>query len=245
MVALLLGSLLAGSQRRWIARRRTRLRPAAGVKPIALIALPALIGAARHRPVSAVTSRGGVLIRDVVAAAVRVLTASVFAVTDGMGWIRNIGDSIHEHTFWAPANLLSDMIAPIVSSASYDDLAVGGRVAALLAAITAVGYLLVTLLTRPIERTIGYLLLSVGLLSPVLYPWYLLWGVLCLSPAVTRLRRDWLVALSAAAAILTPPGLSIRSSQVVTTVGLAVIAGGLITRQILRRRATAAVNAGG
>jgi len=235
MLALLLGALLAGSQRRWtIAIVLACL--AAGVKPIALVALPALFA------VHAIGQRGHVawrvLIRDVITATIT-LVASVFVVSDGMGWIGNIGETTHEHTFWAPANLLSDMIAPVVSSASYDDLAVGGRVAALLAAVTAVVYLLITVLTRPIERTTGYLLLSVGLLSPVLYPWYLLWGVVCLAPGVTRLRRDWVVALSAAAALLTPPGFAVRTGQFVTTAALAIIAGGLIFRAAMRRRARA------
>lgn len=239
MIALLLGALLAATQRRWTLAVLLACA-AAGVKPIALITLPALIG------VHAIGQRGHVawriLGRDVVTAAIG-LTASVFTVSDGLGWIGNISETSHEHTFWAPANLLSDLIAPVVSSASYDDLAVGGRVAALLAAITAVSYLLVTLLTRPLERTVGYLLLSVGLLSPVLYPSYVLWGVLCLVPAATRLRRDWLIALSGAAAVLTPLGFGTRTSQLVTTAGLLVIAAGLGTRQYLRHRAQAAVTA--
>jgi hypothetical protein len=156
-----------------------------------------------------------------------------------MGWIRNIAETTHEHTFWAPANLISDLIAPVVSSASYDDLAVGGRVAALLAAITVVGYLLLTVLTRPLERTVGYLLLAVGLLSPVIYPWYLIWGVVCLAPSATRLRRDWLIALSAAAALLTPLGFGERTAQLVTTGALVLILVGLVLRQHLRRRAAA------
>jgi len=237
MIALLLGALLAASQRRWtIAIVLACL--AAGVKPIALVALPAFFAVHAIGQRSHIAWR--VLIRDVITATIT-LVASVFVVTDGMGWIGNVSETTHEHTFWAPANLLSDMISPVLSSASYDDLAVGGRVAALLAAVTAVIYLLLTVLTRPIERTTGYLLLAVGLLSPVLYPWYLLWGVLCLAPAVTRTRRDWVVALSAAAALLTPPGFSLRTGRLATTAGLVVIAGGLVFRQVMRRRARASV----
>lgn len=237
MMVLLLGGLLAASQRRWTLAIVLACL-AAGVKPIGLIALPALLAA------HAIGQRGHVawrvLVRDLVAAAAT-LVVSVSVVGDGTGWARNLGDVTHDHTFWAPANLLSDLIAPVMSSASYDDLAVGGRVAALLACLTAVAYLFVTMLARPIERTVGYLLLAVGLLSPVLYPWYLLWGVLCLAPASTRLRRDWIVALSAAAAILIPPGLGVRTAQLVTTAGLAVIAAWLLTRHRLRRRAATGV----
>ena len=32
----------------------------------------------------------------------------------------------------------------------------------------------------------GYALLPIGLLGPVLYPWYLLWGLLCLAPTARR-----------------------------------------------------------
>ena len=254
MIALLLGALLAANQRRWTVAI-VLVCLAAGVKPIALVALPALVVA------HAVGQRGHVawrtLGRDVATAAITLLAATYAVGHDGLGWIRNVSETTHEHTFWAPANLISDMIAPVVSGASYDDLAIGGRGAALLAAVTAVAYLLVTVLNRPLERTVGYLLLAIGLLSPTIYPWYLLWGVLCLAanaasgPAangaangapngaadVTGLRRDWLIAISSAAAILVLPGFTTREAQVITAAGLVVILAVLATRQHLRRQA--------
>jgi alpha-1,6-mannosyltransferase len=242
MVALLLGALLAANQRRWTIAI-VLLCLAAGIKPIALVALPALVVA--HAVGQRGHVAGRILGRDVAAAAVTLLAATYAVGHDGLGWIRNVSETTHEHTFWAPANLISDLISPVVSGASYDDLAIGGRVAALLAAVTAVGYLLVTVLGRPLERTVGYLLLAIGVLSPTIYPWYLLWGVLCLASAATGLRRDWLIAISSAAAVLVLPGFTTREEQLITTAGLVVIVAGLVTRQYVRRQSLRQVTAPG
>ena len=231
MLALLLGALVCTSQRRWLLAIVLACL-AAGVKPVALIALPAIMVVHAIGQRSHLSWR--ILARDMLVAAVTI-TVCALVVDDGLGFARNVSDSTHEHTFWAPANLLSDMIAPIVSSASYDDLSIGGRVAALLAAVTAVVYLLVTVRHRTLERTVGYCLLAFALLGPVLYPWYLLWPICCLAAGSSGLRRDWVIALSCAAAVLTPAGFSDRTTEVITTIGLAVVAAVFGIRQLVRR----------
>ena len=231
MLALLLGALVEVGRRRWLLGI-VLAALAAGVKPIALVALPALIVAHAVGQRSRVSWR---IVGNDLLAALLTLAAGVLVVDDGLGWARNFNDTIHEHTFWAPANLVSDLIAPVITSASYDDLAIGGRIAALLAAITAVAYLLGTVLHRPLERTIGYALLAIGLLSPVLYPWYLLWGVVFIAVSATGARRDWIVALSSVAAVLTPAGFGVRASQLVTTAGLVLIAASFGMRHLVRR----------
>jgi hypothetical protein len=236
LVALLLGAFVAAGQRRWTAAVALTCL-AAGLKPVVLVAVVAVIvahavGARRH-----IAWR--IAARDLLVAAV-VLVACTLVVPYGLGWADNLSSLTREHTPFAPASLVSDLISTVVSAASFDDLAVGGRVAAILAAITVVAYLLVTVRNRPLERTVGYALLAVGLLGPVLYPWYLLWGVLCLAPAARRALRDWVVALSAAACVLAPVGFTERTGEVVTTCCLVVIAAALVPRLVVRHQRTVA-----
>jgi alpha-1,6-mannosyltransferase len=148
------------------------------------------------------------------------------------------------HIPFAPATGIGNLIGLIVSSASYDDLAAGGRITAAAAGLTVIGYLYVTVRTRPLERTIGFGLLAAAILAPVVYPSYLLWGTLCLAPTATGARRDWVIALSCAACVLTPAGLGDRGGQYATWIGLAVIAAVLTPRLIARHRAEAMTRAG-
>ena len=238
LAALLLGAFVAAGQRRWTgAVVLTCL--AAGLKPVALVAVVAVIaahaiGARRH-----IAWR--IAARDLVITAV-VLAAATLVVPYGLGWAGNLSSVTREHTPFAPASLVSDLISTVVSAASFDDLAVGGRVAAVLAAITVVGYLLLTVRNRPLERTVGYALLAIGLLGPVLYPWFLLWGLLCLAPTARRSLRDWVVALSVVACVLAPVGFTVRTGEVVTSCCLVAVAAGLIPRLVVRqRRARAAL----
>jgi hypothetical protein len=230
--ALLLGSLVAAGQRRWMLAV-IAASAAAAVKPVALVAVVAVIAVhtISHRP----RHVWRVAARDT-GWAVGSLALFVLIVPNGLGWIGNLSTASREHTAYAPASIVSDIISPIVQAASFDDLAVGGRIAAIMAAATIVGYLLLTVGNRPLERTVGYALLAIGLLGPVLYPWFLLWGVICLAPAAVGARRDWVIALSCVACVLTPVGFAHRSAQIVTAVGLALIAVGLLPRLALHRR---------
>ncbi|MGH8960460.1 MAG: polyprenol phosphomannose-dependent alpha 1,6 mannosyltransferase MptB [Jatrophihabitantaceae bacterium] len=220
LVALLLGSLIASAQRRWLLAL-VLVCAAAATKPVAIAAVPAVLLAHCLGQRSHIAWR--IAARDV-AIAIACLAAFSFLVPDGLGWRHNFSSVTREHTPFAPASIVSDMIRWIVPSASFDDLAVGGRIAVVVAAVGIVIYLLVTMRARSLDRTIGYSLLAIGLLSPVLYPWYLLWGVVCLAPAAVGVRRDWVVALSCAACVLIPAGFSSRVADTVTLVTLLVIA---------------------
>jgi hypothetical protein len=139
-----------------------------------------------------------------------------------------------EHTPFAPASIVSNVVRPIVSAASEDDLAIGGRIAVILAAIGIVIFLLVTVRRRPLNRTVGYVLLTVGACSPVIYPWSLVAGLCALAPSAEGTRRDWVLALSCAVCVLAPVGMSANVAHEVTLVALLVIALGLLLA--LRRR---------
>jgi hypothetical protein len=128
---------------------------------------------------------------------------------------------------------VAKVLAGIVRGASYDDLAVGARITTVTAAICLIAYLIVTVRHRSLDRTAGYALLALGLLAPVLYPWYLLWGAVCLAPSANGERRIGVLALCAAGCVLVPQGFTPTTANVITAGALAVVAG--LTAVAVRR----------
>lgn len=224
LLVLLLGCIVASAQRRWVLAV-VLVCAAAATKPVAVVAVPAVLLAHCLGQRSRIAWR--IAARDI---GVALLSVAVFSllVRDGFGWRRNLSAVTREHTAFAPASIVSDVVRWIVPSASFDDLAVGGRIAVVLAAAGIVLYLLVTMRSRSLDRTIGYSLLAVGLLGPVLYPWYLLWGLVCLAPNAVSVRRDWVVALSCAACVLVPAGFSTQVGHAISLLALIVIGLGLL-----------------
>lgn len=235
MCALLLGALVAAHQRRWVLA--VVLACAAGsVKAPAFIAVLAIL---------AVHSQGlgGRLVWRIAARDVGIALLSVLGFTvvvrNGWGWVQALNTPSLGHTPLAPASLIADLYDPIVKAASFDDLATGGRITTMLAAVCIVAYLTVTAPRRTLARTIGYGLIAVGLLGPVVYPWYLVWGVVCLAPTVRAAHRDWIVLISGFACVLNPPGFTKTISVNLSIVALA-IALALIARRTRRQRRAAA-----
>jgi hypothetical protein len=92
------------------------------------------------------------------------------------------------------------------------------------------------------EQTVGYALLWGAILAPVVYPSLLVFGLLCLAPVVIGVQRDWVIALSCAACVLTPVGFSGRGAEFVTLGGLLLIAACLAPRVIRAYRPTTDVS---
>lgn len=224
LCVLLLASLLA--QRRGSHVVGIVLGCAAGaIKVPGLIAAIAGI-AARHRgarPVWLAVARDGAL-------AVAACLGFTMLVPHGWGWISALNTPALGYSSGAPASLLADVLHLFVRWASFDDLAMAGRAAALLAAVCIVVYLTATTGHRPLEATVGFGLLAVALLSPVIYPWYLLWGILCLAPIARGWLRAVLVVTCASAAAMAVPGLPGYAVDLVT-VSLGVCAGVLLLRR--------------
>jgi hypothetical protein len=231
MCALLLGAVVAGNQRRWMLG--IVLAAAAGsIKAPAYLAVLALI--AVHQSFG----RGlnwRALGRDAGVAVVSVLGFGLL-VPDGWGWVRALDIPALGHTSLAPASLVADIIDPLVPAASFDDLAAGGRITALLAAGCIIVYLTLTADRRALDRTIGYGMLGTGLLSPVVYPWYLLGGVVCLVATARGMRRDVLVFLSAVGCLLNPPGFTTHISTDLGAIAFGVCLLVLAPRLVRRRR---------
>jgi hypothetical protein len=228
--AFVLAALVSADQRRWV--RATLLASvAASVQPVMLIAVLAII------VVHALGRRGGsiwlVAGRDAVEAAA-VTVAIGLAVPDGFGWIGNVRAQFFEYVPYAPANLVGKLIGPIVPSASFDDLAAGGRLTAVIAATAVVVYLLVSVRYRPADHTVGYALLAAALLAPDVYPWFVVWGVACLAPTVTGMRRTVVMLLSATAVLVMPTGFE---DDTTNRIGYVVIAAGCVALAVAAWRA--------
>lgn len=237
MCALLLGALVAAHQRRWLLA--IVLACAAGsVKAPAFVAVLAIITVHNQGFRGRVAWRSAA--RDVGVAAVSVLALTV-TVHNGWGWLQALNTPTLGHTALAPASLIADLYDPIVKAASFDDLAAGGRITTMLAAVCIVVYLTLTAHQRALASTIGYGLLAVGLLGPVVYPWYLLGGVVCLAPTARAARRDWIVLISGFACVLSPPGFTRTISDDLSLIALAIALAMIAPRVLARRRAGAAL----
>ncbi len=144
-------------------------------------------------------------------------------VPHGWGWLRSLGTPALTSTPAAVSTMLSSLMSVVVPPPSGADAAYACRVTALFAAIVIAGYLLFTAHHRPLAKTTGLALLAISLLNPVFYPWYALWGLVCLAPIVSGRPRDWLVALSALSVTVNLPGLTTpRAAAIDIAVAVAV-----------------------
>jgi hypothetical protein len=184
---------------------------AAAVKAPALVAVLAIIARPRHR-----SGRAAWL--DAAREAAVALAAAAgltMLVPHGWGWAAALNTPGLGYTPGAPASLVGALLKPIVPAASFDDLTMAGRAAALLAAGCIVVYLTATARRRALEMTVGFGLIAVALLSPVIYPWYVLWGVVCLIPGARGRLRELLVFVCASGAVMAAPGLPRVAADVI------------------------------
>lgn len=234
LLALLLVALVAVRRRRWAAAAVT-FALAAALKPVALVAVPVLI--AYHAFGQARREIARRVARDVGLVAV-VFAALTAAVPHGLGWIADMGEAFHEHVGYTPSNAVANLIGLVVPAA-YDDVQTGARIATAVAGVIAVIALLATLRARPLEQTLGFALLTTALAAPVLYPQFVLWGVICLAPRASATQRNWLVALSCAACLASPDGLGPRGGEIAAFAGIAGVALTLVAVVADQRRRSA------
>jgi len=219
LCVLLLGALLA--QRRGSHVLGIVLGcAAAAIKVPALIVVIAAIVARQHGARPAWLA----VMRDV-GLAIATCLGLTMLVPPGWGWVSALNTPSLNYTSGAPASLLADVLHLFVRWASFDDLAMAARAAALLTAACIVAYLTATTRQRPLEATVGFGLLAVALLSPVIYPWYLLWGMLCLAPVARGRLREVLVVMCAGASAMAVPGLPGYAADLIAAglIGCAVV----------------------
>jgi hypothetical protein len=140
-----------------------------------------------------------------------------FLVPDGAGWLGGLTTPNGGHTPLAISTgvsfVLDNLLGlhAVISPTRMDALC---RLAALGVAGAICLYLLATTKRRPLHTTIGWGLLAVAVLGPVVYPWYLLWGGLCLLPNLVA-RPRYLPALLALSTLVTIPGLYMTAGSAV------------------------------
>jgi len=190
-----------------------------------LIAVVAIIAWQRRRPGHQAwsdTARNSGL-------AVAVCAGLTMLVPHGWGWAPALDTPTLGYTPAAPSSLIGDLCKAIVPWASFDDLAVAGRTVALVAAGCIVVYLIATSRRRSVEATVGLGLLAVALLGPVIYPWYALWGLVCLAPIARGRMRELVVLGCAIESVAALPGMPRLAADLVA-VGLAVGLGLVVAR---------------
>jgi len=220
MGALLLAALWAAS----------RGRLATGIALACLagaIKVPALLGAGIILVIAArESSHRARRLAGCVAAAVAVWVGLTLVVPDAWGWVAGLSTPGRAHTPVAPTQLATSALAWLLPGmVATSVLETSCRIVGAFVAVCVIGWLVLTSPRRPAASTVGLGLLAVAALAPVIYPWYLLWGVVCLSVVATR-RLTWqIVTLCAGACFIDLPGQSAASMLVVEAVmGLLIAA---------------------
>lgn len=209
------------------------------IVPVGFVAVAVLLVAGLAR-----RPRPAVLARDLLVVAA-VAVACALAVRDGLGWLRNSAAQFVVSSPVSPAGILQKVLAVIVPGASFDDLEAAARLTTTAAGLTVVGYLLWTSRRRSLVANVGWALFAVGLLAPVLRPWYLLWGLgagAAVAAAAPRRVVDGtpsvracIVALTTLGCLIEPPGFGPTTSDILSTVTIVVVGLILVGSVAIRR----------
>jgi len=113
-------------------------------------------------------------------------------VPNPLGWVKALSTPGLGHTAYAPVSLVA-LVTRVPESLV--------RAAGEALSVLIVGRLLVTVRRRPLTATVGWGLLAVGLLGPVLYPWYLTPAAIVLATLDGRGAR-WVSTASGAWGLL-------------------------------------------
>ena len=145
--------------------------------------------------------------RDVAVVASAVVVLSML-VPDGFGWLHAVRTPSAGLTLYAPttglAALLSAAAGMRQADVRFDDLLALTRSAGVVTATGVFGWLLTTVRQRSVQTVAGLALLTLAVLGPVLYPWYLTWGTVLLAMSRDAPRR-LVVAVTAVGSFLALP----------------------------------------
>jgi hypothetical protein len=212
LMALLVAlACLSAQHRRWVLAA-VAIGVCTAVKVPAAAALPAVVLVdlpSAHGP--AVRS---VVVRSLGAAAGYLVPAA--AVGDPSGLLRTVTSPTGNHTLAAPSVLVGKLLggSHLANAAT--------ATVGVLAAIALILWLVRTADRRPAPVTIGGSLLAIVIGAPVVYPWYLAWGL----PGLVIRPRRWLPTLITAGSLIYLPGLSGLSALAVVLV--VVVAAALV-----------------
>lgn len=183
--------------------------------------------------------RPGLAVVGVTAAGVASWLVLSHLLGDGWGWLRGLRTPGAGMTPLAPTQLLAGALGwPLAHLHLVSEAAVtsASRLAGVAAAVGVAAWLLGTHRRRSMPATAGAVLLAGAVLAPVVYPWYLLWGVLCLAPVVAGPARGWLVGLCAVGSVMNVPGMPPHLiASVGIGVGILALGAGALGLRSLRR----------
>jgi hypothetical protein len=209
MVLLVALACLAARNRRW-AWAALAIGVCTAVKVPAAAALPAVV-------LVGLPTGLGPMLRS---AAARALAAAIGYVVpaalvgDPSGLLRTVTSPTGNHTL-ASVSVLAGKLLGGSHVANTVTAAIGVAVS-----VAVIGWLIATAGRRPAPVTIGVSLLAIVLGAPVVYPWYLAWGL----PGVIPDPRRWLPPLLTAGSLVYLPGLSGLSVAAVLVVVVAAAA---------------------
>jgi hypothetical protein len=132
--------------------------------------------------------------------------ALALVVPDNWGWIRALNTPGASVTASAPTTLVFNVLTRVSGNRLHHTHGVLGviRDLGLVVAVVLCIALVLTYRRRPLADTVGFTLLTVALLAPVVYPWYLLWGVAPLLLVAHRHRTLLAIALTVAPLLAVP-----------------------------------------
>jgi hypothetical protein len=227
--ALMLGLLLSGVA---LALRR---HPVLGIVLCALAAqvkVPAalgivFIGWTWAGPGAAARQRARTL-AGALAIGATAMTLVSLASGFGWGWVTDLSTPGSVVSWLDPATAvglaLSHVCHALGLTASTLSLVGAARAGALVVAAMLVLYLMVHVDQLGLPRALGWSLLAVVLLGPIVWPWYETWGIAFLAVAADRWSRRWTVFLSVVACFATVPiGVTLSGG------GLFIVVAGLST----------------
>jgi alpha-1,6-mannosyltransferase len=153
----------------------------------------------------------------------------------GWGWVTNLSTPGSVVSWLDPATAgglaLSHLLHALGLHTTTHTLVSGARDGALALAALIVLALLWRTDRIGLPRALGWSLLAVVLLGPIVWPWYETWGLAALAIADDRWSQRWVLAVSAIACFATiPSGIALSShGALALTGGLVVLAGVIAT----------------
>jgi hypothetical protein len=169
--------------------------------------------------------------------AVAVAAMALASEVSGLGWdwTWNLSDPGRVNSWLDPATALGLAISHVVRGVGGGSHSHALVVAARAVALLGAGVIVVVLLVRSerygMARAMGWSLLAVVFLGPIVWPWYETWGLVFLALAADVWSRRVVLGVSAVACFATVPS-HLRASTgdvVVAVAGLLVVAGAAAT----------------
>ncbi|MGH9169898.1 MAG: polyprenol phosphomannose-dependent alpha 1,6 mannosyltransferase MptB [Acidimicrobiales bacterium] len=212
--AIMIGLLVAGLS---VSREKFRWAPAVGIllcTLAALVKIPALVGVLYigwdwlGPGVSPRRRIGPAAVALAISGAI--MTLVTWLVGFGWGWVAALQNPGAVSSWMDPATGFGDILAPLVSAVGFGDHKTGILVLCKLLA-GLVGLAIAARLLWKADgvgsvRAMALTLFVAVVCSPVVQPWYFVWGVAVAAVVAERRLRSWLVGVSVVMSFLGLPG---------------------------------------